>query len=573
MAGARIRIIYTLVAAGLALSPAAPAAAQLHAVTESNDPSFRIGYASSAAYDPVHDCYFVVSGGASVTGRFINPGGANIGAISFDARAGFSAVAYSPDIRDGAGGFGGFLAIWSLSGLPGLFGQIVSFPRGPIGPPVPIRPTFPAAFEFKGGIAYSPVDHVFLVALGEYPFGINNGRLPTRIIRLNQDAQPLDDILLSSDSECPNLEFSLGCNQVDVAWNPISTEFGVLYGEGPQRTLARISGSGTVSGRIALGISGGWGALAVNTTTGSFLAVGGSGSLISSNAVTDGAEVSPGGAILARGLVTSNLETDRSMGAVMRLSYSRASGTFLLAGKGVDSRPRLLELNQHGVALGDTFVGDQHPTVIASYEFAPQWLAVTWAGTRYIIATSSQFGGSEAHLPDCITPDPFVAFGGGRCVNGGWLFPTVPVSPPPAPVPGGCVTPDPFVAFGGGRCVDGGWLFPIVSAPPPPAPVPGGCITPDPFVAFGGGRCVDGGWLFPTVSAPPPPAPVPGGCLTPDPFVAFGGGRCVDGGWLFPTAPVPPPPAPVPGGCLTPDPFVALGGGRCVNGGWYPPGS
>ena len=148
-----------------------------------------------------------------MTGRFINHDGVTIGALSLDAREGFPAVAYSPDVSDGARGFGGFLTIWSLWGLPGLFGQIVSCPGGPVGPPVAIRPTFPPGFEFKGGIAYSPVNHVFLVALGEYPFGVNNGRLPTRIIRLNQNAQPLDDMQLSSDSECPNLEFSLGCNQ------------------------------------------------------------------------------------------------------------------------------------------------------------------------------------------------------------------------------------------------------------------------------------------------------------------------------------------------------------------------
>jgi hypothetical protein len=44
-------------------------------------------------------------------------------------------------------------------------------------------------------------------------------------------------------------------------------------------------------------------------------------------------------------------------------------------------------------------------------------------------------------------------------VNGGWFFPGT-ILPPPPPVPGGCITPDPFVAFGGGTCVNGGWFPP-----------------------------------------------------------------------------------------------------------------
>jgi hypothetical protein len=63
-----------------------------------------------------------------------------------------------------------------------------------------------------------------------------------------------------------------------------------------------------------------------------------------------------------------------------------------------------------------------------------------------------------------VTPDPFVALGGGTCVNGGWLPPgiappSVPPSAPPPPVSGGCVTPDPFVGLPGlvGICNGGGW--------------------------------------------------------------------------------------------------------------------
>ncbi len=173
---------------------------------------------------------------------------------------------------------------------------------------------------------------------------------------------------------------------------------------------------------------------------------------------------------------------------------------------------------------------------------------------------------------------------------------TLAASPTPTPAPnvGGCTTPDPFVAFGGGTCVNGGWFPPSAPSPTPsptPAPQAGGCLTPDPFVALGGGVCFNGGWFPP--SAPPAPSPSPsptptptptpqaGGCLTPDPFVAFGGGVCFNGGWFPPTVPPAPTPTPTPmptptpsGACLTPDPFVGIPGlhGVCFNGGWYPVG-
>jgi hypothetical protein len=530
----RIQIVCASIVT-LSVSMAAPAYAQLFEVTQSTDPSLGAYWGSGAAYDPIHDCYFVVSGEPSVGGRFISRDGVTLGAVTFDAREGFADVAYSPDVGDGAGGFGGFVAIWTMRQVPGLFGQVVSLPGGRIGPVVTIRPTQPIQFEFKAGVAYSPIDHVFLVGVAsrDYDLITNQIAYPTRILRLNLNAQPLDDSALTFDPShsCHTDEFTLGCDEVDVVWNPISHEFGVLYNQDLQRTLARVSGNGTVVSRTPLGISPAFGALAVNATTGNYLAIGGSGGNLFSEAVTDGAEVSPGGAVLARGLVTVDLETAAVGAGLMKLSYSSASGTFLLAGRAITGPTRLLELNQHGVPVGATVILDDHPVVIASHPVAPEWLATTLRGTRYIIGTATPFGGSDARLSNCATPDPFVALGGGRCINDGW-YP--PIASPPPPVFGGCIPPDPFAVLGGGRCVNGGWYPPILPSSPPPSPGPGGCVTPDPFVAFGGGQCVNGGWMFPTAPAPPPPAPIPGGCITPDPFVALGGGRCVNGGWYPP---------------------------------------
>ena len=159
-----------------------------------------------------------------MSGRFVNRHGATISAVSFDTRAGYAKVVYSPDVPDGAGGFGGFLTIWALAGRPGLFARIVTLPGGLVGPAVTIRATHPPGYTFHAGVAYSPVDHVFLVAVGEY-----TGLLATQIIRLNQNAQPLDDVQLSSNSHCL-ISSSLSCNEVNVVWNPISNEFGGFTG-------------------------------------------------------------------------------------------------------------------------------------------------------------------------------------------------------------------------------------------------------------------------------------------------------------------------------------------------------
>lgn len=259
-----------------------------------------------------------------------------------------------------------------------------------------------------------------------------------------------------------------------------------------------------------------------------------------------------------------------------------------------------------------------------------QWSAVPgadyvvcWDGTPGIFCDDGSWqanGGGNTRMLSGLAPGTYywqvrarTAAGTTDADNGAWWNFTVTATPTPTqtptPTPISCLTPDPFVALGGGRCVNGGWYPPgmNISTPTPtptplplptPSPAPGSCSTPDPFVAMGGGRCVNGGWLPPNMAGPtPPPTPTPSpspgptpgstppplGCTTPDPFVALGGGTCINGGWrpptmIVPTLPTPtstpppitPPPSTI--GCSTPDPFVALGGGTCWNGGWWPPG-
>ena len=564
----------------LLIAFARPASAQLFEISSTSDPT-NTGSFGNGAYDPVHDCYFIVAQTQTpefsyqLTGRFLSRSGAILGTLTLDALASGwhpSAVTYSADISDGAGGFGGFVVVWASG--QGLVAQRVGFPGRLVGSRAAIA--LPAFSPTKLGIAYSPVQHVFLVVIGYITGFVDSS---TEAFRLNTEMLLLGKTSLAQETtdECSS-EFVTSCNQVGIEWNSSSGEFGVLYNDAGQKTLARVLPSGAIAGRTPLGLPPLYGALAVDASTGSYLAVsGGRGSFASSSSPIEGAEVSASGVVLGRGVISSQFETANTEGAVQTLSYSPASGTFLLLGRDRESyRSRALELNPHGVPL-NTMLLPSHPSAVASHPTAPEWMVAEYH-VNTTLGTRTRFGGSGETPTGCVTPDPFTALGGGTCYNGGWLPPGIPVPAPPTTVPGGCIPPDPFAALGGGTCVNGGWLPPGMLSPgtPPPAspPAPDGCATPDPFVALGGGTCVNGGWLPPGMLSPgtPPPTspPAPDGCATPDPFVALGGGTCVNGGWL-PPGMSPPPPA-VPGGCTTPDPFVAIGGGVCVDGGWRPRG-
>lgn len=175
--------------------------------------------------------------------------------------------------------------------------------------------------------------------------------------------------------------------------------------------------------------------------------------------------------------------------------------------------------------------------------------------------------------------------------------------------PAGCPGADPFAMLGGGTCVNGGWLPPTVqsvwssataggggSSAPSTTNTAGNCITSDPFVAMGGGTCYHGGWLPPgmqiavnnvvtttTTNSPgSSSSSVSAPCLTPDPFAVLGGGTCRNGGWVPPGfAPQSSSSSPVVvvgpssnGPCPGSDPFIGIPGliGVCANGGWRPIG-
>jgi hypothetical protein len=181
----------------------------------------------------------------------------------------------------------------------------------------------------------------------------------------------------------------------------------------------------------------------------------------SSDPALYGFELGPDGAVLAKGLVTSALQTD----SVLSLSYSPASGTFLLAGHTAPTGAQtgtVLELNQHGVALASALTLPSFWFGQTAHSTSPEWIVAVQEDIS-IIGTTSGFGGSPDLLPDCLTADPFVSLGGGVCLNRGWLPPGHPLippgtPPPPPPPPTGCTIPDPFTSLGGGVCVNGGWV-------------------------------------------------------------------------------------------------------------------
>ncbi len=431
---------------------------------------------SHAAYDPVHDCYFVVSGFPAVVGQLLDRSGRALGpVITLDSQRAFvvERTVYSPDVSDGAGRRGGFIIVWvpdATSLGTELMAQIVVFPGIPVDGSKRIF-TAPSGFITSSDVEYSPSARIFLVAVEYWKGSGSIFDAPSRLLRLNLQAQVLTETALSSDPNDNCFAEGFSSCDVHVKWNSIANEFGVLYAQsfGSQtnfriaRILARVRDDGIVLNRTTLEFGGqAYSALEVNSATGNYLAL-----MNAATAPVYGVEVAPDGTIIAKGRVASDFTVDGHDFSPLRLAYSPASGTFLLAGRtvGAPVPDQLRELNQHGVPLAPTLPANNWWFGLTAHTTSPEWV-VAIPGSTSIIGTNSAFGGSNAMLPDCLTPDPFVSLGGGRCVNRGWLPPghplippgTPPPPPPPPPPPGTCTIPDPFTSLGGGVCVNGGWV-------------------------------------------------------------------------------------------------------------------
>ena len=323
----------------------------------------------------------------------------------------------------------------------------------------------------------------------------------------------------------------------EVAWNPITDEFGVTYvSRSYEVVFARVASDGAVRSQITVGR---WTSdppdVAVNSQTGNYVVLWNDAGLSG----LFGGEIDSSGAMASHGLVSGTITTTAS--TAHAIAFNPVSGTFLVVGRTLDTDAyAALELNAHGAPLsaatiqpfaGDGgFVGFSY-AVMSRSQAAEWWVARSGQTIHRIdgIGTSTRAGGSALRLGGCSTPDPFSVLGTGVCQDGGWLPPGMLMTAPPPS--SDCQTSDPFLSLGGGTCRNGGWFPPGMPLPPVLPVVAGGCSTPDPFVAMGGGVCRNGGWFPPGMPLPPVLPVVPGGCSTPDPFVAIGGGVCSDGGW------------------------------------------
>jgi len=572
---------------------------------------------SDAAYDPVNNVYLVVGAHGVVRGVFVNSAGSPVSApFQISGGAGFAQfprALYSPHVNNGAGGF---LVTWHQGDGANLVNtRIVAYPNHVVTAQYPI-PSAPTWWESGAAIAYSPSSRVFLVVWRDAAYVVTG-------VRIGLNGQAIGAPFAIS-AQVPGD----GARDPNVAWNPHTNEFGVVYtgwnASGATTAFARVGAGGGVLSRNVFNVGPATYItdIAFNTTTGRYLAAW-------SQFGTYGAEIDASGNVVTKGLLSSTTGTYDGLG----VAYNATSGTFLLVGHGPSFDVWAAELNSRGartsadvsVTSAGGPIGSFYPRAAARSN-AREW-AIPFSHNfsmlrDQVVSTSSTGGGPAGSLGaasgggtttpppppppsgGCTTPDPFASIGGGTCVNGGWVPSgtsggstggcTTPspgtgwtcvnggwVPPTSSGSSGGCTTPDPFTAMGGGTCVNGGWI-PGGSGS---GGSTGGCTTPSPGTGW---TCVNGGWLPPSGGS----GGSTGGCTTPDPFTAIGGGTCVNGGWIPGSSGgcTTPPPGTgwtcvnggwLPpstggsgggstGGCTTPDPFAAMGGGTCVNGGWIP---
>lgn len=385
-----------ILAVGLAASVASPAAGQL--VTISSGTTGASTLSGDVAYDPSHDVFLFVHPGTSVdaafpappvTGRFVNGYGNTSwplftigpgGPIITPARA-----IYSPDLDDGAGGAGAFLVVWSSQAYPEghLYVQVVAFPNRLVGPPVVLdqwstspRGSSLSPYVPTVDVAYSAADHVFLIAWEvrrlHQSCAItcwNDTQIEVRFRRLNQQVQTVGNLATIGGAVVAK-QFCVLCGMINVVWNPASNEFGVLYDDASVQ-FARVRPDGSISSVNSFGPPFGAAstahALAVNTGTGSYLAV-------VADTTTRTYELDTSGAVqqshtpLPIGLTDWNDQ--------VAMSYSPTTNTYLL-----DSVGLCAELDEHGAPRSPSFpLGTWRTPAIANRSGVAQWMVTTAAG-------------------------------------------------------------------------------------------------------------------------------------------------------------------------------------------------
>lgn len=413
------------------------------------------------------------------------------------------ASAYSPDVRLGVE-TGGYLLTWipfSTSNAP-----MYSYAISSSGIVQSARGTILAAGRPQfGSIAYAPSARIFMAAFSDCSYG---SPLPCHsfVRPVGLDGQPVGLATDLGQGDRPR-----------IVWNPTSNEFALVHvtsAFGSETIeVARVAIDGRLLGRSTVEkyAAQATAEIDVNTWSGHDVVVW------TDSGEVFGAELSPTGRVISRGLIAAGMGLSGSN--ARPFSYNPVSNTFLLIARSSGLRPNeVVELNQHGTPLSarTPLVNPFQHEVVATRTDAAEWRALgtdeTFGNTFYQttrgIATSTRNGGSTRRLGGCDTPDPFQSLGGGTCFDFGWLAPgmnlpgtdpfTPTNTPPPTVPPSGCTMPDPFTSLGGGTCVNGGWLppgYPSTTgggSPPPPSTT---CTIPDPFVSIGGGVCINGGWI------------------------------------------------------------------------------
>ncbi|MEO7189839.1 MAG: hypothetical protein ABI051_02145 [Vicinamibacterales bacterium] len=324
-------------------------------------PAARIGH--DIAYDPAQNILLAVGTSAGIRGRFLDSGGGLVGA-EFDIAASppfpVARAVYSPDINDGAGGTGGFLVVWFSVFTKTIHAQVVAYPLGLIGP----RQTVTTVGNVTGGfysvqlgLAYSPVSREFLLAWSD-----SDAVGSATYVRLALAGTPIAaPVMLSTEPFIPlNSEFATFHNNVDVVWNSVTGEFGIVHlvpgGSHMELALTRVTGNGAIAGRVSLAARESsnnltlWSAIDVNSTVGNYLVAWVPG-LTSGITVIS---IDPDGAVMNETTIPASFPWG------LDLAFSPLSRTFLLAiyepgtpGSAIQAR----EISARGVALSSTWLG------------------------------------------------------------------------------------------------------------------------------------------------------------------------------------------------------------------------
>jgi PKD repeat protein len=361
----------------LLCSPA-PAAAQLSRVG-ATVPVLTIATTGTyVAHDPKNDLYLVVQGYGPVYGTFVDTSGHPVTSsfIIHSFADGVTwgllpAVAYSPDVSNGAGGQGGFLVSWhqGVNAPTSIYVAVVAYeaPSRLVTAPVVVSApgdSYGSSWLSWPVIAYSQTSREFLVV-----WNTRNWTIKGRLVGI--DGLPTGNVLQFQTPE--------GARDPSVAWNSATNEFGLFYSawgsNAAFQAFHRVSADGTDRGRTSFGFSAGGFATSIDVNSANSYVVAWGLQPGTMTAVFDQTGAQVGTATLA----TRRLGGDSSMA----IAFNPTSGTILAASSDFESwEIAAIELDSGGFPLGGVMVatdggmvnkGSFYPKVTARKPNVGQW--------------------------------------------------------------------------------------------------------------------------------------------------------------------------------------------------------